>query len=189
MDLAGEIGLVAGAVIHHPELDDSEKEAFSAVAHNLELLIGELQNEVSGLRLTPVSGVFRRMRRVVRDVSKRTGKQVRLELKGEETEIDKLMVDQLADPLVHMLRNAVDHGIEFPERSGELGEVQLRNDRPGGRARGGRGHDQDHRRRERSRSGEHPETGERAWADFRRQGAVGSRHRSTDLSPWSLHSK
>lgn len=115
MDLAGEIGLACGAVTHHPDIEGLDLEDFNSASHKLEVLIRELQNEVSAMRLVPVAGVFQRMRRVVRDAARRTNKKVELVLVGEETEIDKVMVDCLADPLVHMLRNAVDHGIETPE--------------------------------------------------------------------------
>ncbi len=115
MDLAGEIALASGAVTHHPELEGMELEGFAAAAHKLEMLIRELQNEVSAMRLVPVAGVFHRMKRVVRDTARRTGKNVELTLIGEDTEIDKVMVDSLHDPLVHIVRNAIDHGIESPE--------------------------------------------------------------------------
>lgn len=115
LDLASEIGLAAGAVTHHPSLEGLELEGYAAASHKLELLVREMQNEVSGMRLVPVSGVFQKMKRVVRDTAKRTGKEVELVLEGEETEIDKVMVDALQDPLVHVLRNAIDHGIERPE--------------------------------------------------------------------------
>jgi two-component system chemotaxis sensor kinase CheA len=123
MDLAGEIGLASSAVTRHPELEGKELEGFSAAAHKLEMLIRELQNEVSAMRLVPVAGVFQRMRRVVRDTARRTGKKVDLMMVGEETEIDKLMADSLHDPLVHVLRNAIDHGIESPEERSSLGKT------------------------------------------------------------------
>jgi|GEM_PF-746436 len=122
MDLAGELGLAAGAVTRHPELDGLELEGFAAAAHKLEMLVRELQNEVSSLRLVAVAGAFKKMRRVVRDAARRTGKKVELVLVGEDTEIDKVMVDQLADPLVHLVRNAIDHGIEPPEERERLGK-------------------------------------------------------------------
>jgi len=123
MDLAGEIGLACGAVTRHPELEGLDLEGFSAAAHRLELLVRELQNEVSGLRLVPVAVVFRRMRRVVRDAARRTGKQVELVIEGEETEIDKVMVDALQDPLVHLLRNAIDHGLETDTERRQAGKT------------------------------------------------------------------
>jgi two-component system chemotaxis sensor kinase CheA len=122
MELAGELALACGAVTHHPELEGKDIEGFSAASHKLEMLIRELQNEVSAMRLVPVAGVFQRMRRVVRDAARRTGKSVELRMAGEETEIDKVMVDSLHDPLVHMVRNAIDHGIEPTEERVALGK-------------------------------------------------------------------
>ncbi len=112
MDLAGEIGLACTAVTRHPALAGRDLEGFSAAAHRLELLVQEMQNDVAALRLVPVAGTFQRMRRVVRDAAQRTGKRVELEVSGEDTEVDKVMLDALQDPLVHVLRNAVDHGLE-----------------------------------------------------------------------------
>ncbi|MFO0596750.1 MAG: ATP-binding protein [Myxococcaceae bacterium] len=137
MDMAGEIGLACGAVTHHPDVVGRDLEGFNAAAHKLELLIRELQNEVSALRLVPVDGVFQRMKRVVRDTARRTHKQVELTLVGEDTEIDKLMVDALHDPLVHMLRNAIDHGLETPDdrraaNKGETGKLVLEASHQGG---------------------------------------------------------
>jgi two-component system chemotaxis sensor kinase CheA len=123
MELAGELGLASGAVTHHPELAGLELEGFVAASHQLELLIRELQSEVSAMRLVPVAGVFQRMRRVVRDTSRRTGKPVTLTLIGEDTEIDKVMVDALADPLVHLVRNAIDHGLEAPAARAAAGKA------------------------------------------------------------------
>lgn len=115
MDLAGELGLACSAVTRHPELDGLDLEGFAAAAHRLEILVREIQTDLSSLRLVAVSPVFQRMRRVVRDAAKRSGKEVDLVIVGEETEVDKVMLDALQDPLVHVLRNAVDHGIEAPE--------------------------------------------------------------------------
>ena len=137
MDLAGEVGLACGAVAHHPEVEGLDLAGFSNAAHNLEVLIRELQNEVSGLRLVPVGGAFERMRRVARDTSRRTGKRVELTFVGEDTEIDKLMIDSLHDPLVHLVRNAIDHGLETPEArvaagKGPVGRVMLEASHQGG---------------------------------------------------------
>ena len=108
----------------HPELEGKDLEGFSSASHKLEVLIRELQNEVSAMRLVPVAGVFQRMKRVVRDTARRTGKRVELTLLGEDTEIDKVMVDCLQDPLVHMLRNAIDHGIELPDDRRHAGKPE-----------------------------------------------------------------
>jgi two-component system chemotaxis sensor kinase CheA len=114
MDLAGELGLACSAVTHHPDTN-ADSETFGQASHRLEGLVRALQNDLAALRLVPVAPVFERLRRVVEDAARRTGKEVELTLRGEDTEVDKVMIDALQDPLVHALRNAVDHGIESPE--------------------------------------------------------------------------
>lgn len=115
MDLAGELGLACAAVTRHPNIDVAVLEDFGQAAHRLELLVRELQNDLAALRLVPVSPIFQRLKRVVEDAARRTGKEVDLILRGEETEVDRVMIDALQDPLVHALRNAVDHGLEGAE--------------------------------------------------------------------------
>ncbi|HRO68008.1 MAG TPA: chemotaxis protein CheA, partial [Pseudobdellovibrionaceae bacterium] len=78
-------------------------------------IIRELQSLSMSLRMLPMKGVFQRMQRIVRDTSKSLGKDVELEMLGEETELDKTVIERLSDPLVHLMRNAVDHGVETPE--------------------------------------------------------------------------
>jgi two-component system chemotaxis sensor kinase CheA len=125
MELAGELGLACSAVTRHPGVLGRDLEGFAAASHKLELLVRDLQNDLSSLRLVPVSAVFQRMRRVVRDASRRTGKRVELLLQGEDTEVDKVMLDALQDPLVHVLRNAVDHGIESEEDRATAGKAPI----------------------------------------------------------------
>ncbi|HSI87135.1 MAG TPA: chemotaxis protein CheA, partial [Candidatus Methylacidiphilales bacterium] len=81
----------------------------------MQRLSRELQRTSMAMRLVPLSGLFRRIQRVVRDLARREGKQINLVLSGDDTELDRTLVEQLADPLTHMVRNAVDHGIESPE--------------------------------------------------------------------------
>ncbi len=114
LDLVGELGLAALAVTHHPGLTGLELEGFENAAHRLEMLIHEAQDLTSALRLVPVGQVFRRMQRLVRDLAQQTGKLFEIGLEGEEVEIDKAVVDQLSDPLMHLIRNAADHGLEAP---------------------------------------------------------------------------
>jgi two-component system chemotaxis sensor kinase CheA len=115
LDLVGELGLAATGVTQHPQLIGLELEGFEIAVHRLELLIREVQDLASSLRLVPIGTVFRRMQRLVRDLSHQTGKPLDLILEGGENQIDKSLVDQLYDPLMHLVRNAVDHGIEPPE--------------------------------------------------------------------------
>jgi len=114
LDLVGELGLAAGAVTRQARLAQLEAEGFEAAAHRLEVLIHEAQDQASALRLVPLSQVFQRMQRLVRDLAHQTGKQFDVVLEGEEVEIDKVVVDQLSDPLMHLIRNAADHGLEPP---------------------------------------------------------------------------
>jgi two-component system chemotaxis sensor kinase CheA len=82
---------------------------------DLELLTREIQDSVMAIRAQPVKSVFQRMTRLVREVAEMTGKRVRLHTAGEDTEVDKTVVERLAEPITHMLRNAIDHGLETPE--------------------------------------------------------------------------
>ncbi len=114
--------LACSAVTRHDGVLAHDIDGFAAAAHRLELLVRELQNDLSSLRLVPVSPVFQRMRRVVRDAARRTGKDVDFVVLGEDTEVDKVMLDALQDPLVHVLRNAVDHGLETTEERTAAGK-------------------------------------------------------------------
>ncbi|MCL4294756.1 MAG: chemotaxis protein CheA [Anaerolineae bacterium] len=131
LDLVGELGLAAVEVTRHPALEKLELEGFEMAVHRLELLIREVQDLASSLRLVPVNEIFKRAQRAVRDLSQQTGKPIDLTLEGGETEIDKLLVDQLHDPLVHLVRNAADHGLESPQErraagKSERGRITLR---------------------------------------------------------------
>lgn len=98
----------------------------------------ELQEAVMSVRMQPVKSIFSRMPRIVRDLSKQLGKEIRMETTGENTEVDKTLIEQLSDPLTHMIRNSVDHGIEKPEdrvKNGKPAEgvIRLAADHRGGR--------------------------------------------------------
>jgi two-component system chemotaxis sensor kinase CheA len=88
----------------------------------LDAISGELREQVMRLRMVPVAGVFRKHVRTVRDLAAQLGKRARLELVGEDTELDKLLVEALDEPLMHLVRNSVDHGVEPPERRAEAGK-------------------------------------------------------------------
>ncbi len=91
----------------------------------LERLAGGLQKQIMDTRMVPVGPLFTRFRRVVRDISKSLGKKIELEIRGEHTELDKRMIDELADPLTHMIRNSGDHGIETPEQRVLMGKKEV----------------------------------------------------------------
>jgi two-component system chemotaxis sensor kinase CheA len=88
----------------------------------LDAISGELREQVMRLRMVPVAGVFRKHVRTVRDLAAQLGKRARLELAGEDTELDKLLVEALDEPLMHLVRNSVDHGVEPPDRRAEAGK-------------------------------------------------------------------
>lgn len=88
---------------------------FDEAVHGLSRVTDGIQKGIMGTRMVPIGPLFARFRRVVRDISKSTGKEVELVLRGETTELDKRMIDELGDPLTHMVRNSVDHGIEPPD--------------------------------------------------------------------------
>ena len=97
----------------------------AATSAQIDFVTTELQMAVMKTRMIPVSKVFNRLPRLVRDLMKETGKQVDLQVSGEETELDKTIIEELTDPLVHILRNAVDHGIEVPEVREKAGKPAL----------------------------------------------------------------
>lgn len=114
LDLIGELGLAVAVILHHPALAGVELEGFQNDAHRLETLVRDAQDQISELRLVPVGQLFRRMQRTVHDLLEQTGKKAVLALAGDDTELDKMLVDQLSEPLMHLLRNAIDHGLESP---------------------------------------------------------------------------
>lgn len=122
IDLVGELVIAESLVTRNPDLEGHELENFEKAAIHLNKLIRDLQEVAMSVRMIPISGLFRKMIRLVRDLSIKTGKKVELQLVGEETEVDKTVAELLADPLVHILRNAVDHGIESAEKRGDAGK-------------------------------------------------------------------
>lgn len=124
IDLVGELIIAESMVTKHPELENLELAGFERAAHRLHLITNELQDIAMAVRMVPVAGVFKKMLRLVHDVSHKIGKPIKLQLKGEETEVDKVVVDMIADPLVHMIRNSADHGIEMPEERLEAGKPE-----------------------------------------------------------------
>ncbi|HEB93538.1 MAG TPA: chemotaxis protein CheA [Gammaproteobacteria bacterium] len=113
MNLVGELVLVRNRMATL-ELT-TQNEELSKVVGNLDVVTADLQSAVMKTRMQPIKKVFGRFPRVVRDLARSLKKEVGLEMQGEETDLDKNLVEALADPLVHLVRNAVDHGIESPE--------------------------------------------------------------------------
>lgn len=116
MDLVGEMVIAQMMVIHNPDLKGHEFESFDKAAHHLQRISSDLQDVALAIRMVPLSATFRKMIRLVHDLSQKFSKKVRLELKGEETEVDKTVIEHISDPLVHIIRNAIDHGVESPDK-------------------------------------------------------------------------
>ncbi|EAT12577.1 chemotaxis protein CheA [Bermanella marisrubri] len=113
MNMVGELVLVRNRLVRLGL--NSNDEAMSKAVSNLDVVTGDLQTSVMKTRMQPIKKVFGRFPRVVRDLARNLKKEVTLELRGEETDLDKNLVEALADPLVHLVRNAVDHGVEMPD--------------------------------------------------------------------------
>ena len=120
MNMVGELVLVRNRLATlRSKLDDEE--VVTAVA-NLDVVTSDLQNSVMKTRMLPVKKVFGRFPRVVRDLARNLKKEIELEMEGEDTDLDKNLVEALADPMVHLVRNAVDHGIELPDDREKAGK-------------------------------------------------------------------
>ncbi|MEZ4369343.1 MAG: chemotaxis protein CheA [Polyangiaceae bacterium] len=115
MDLVGELIIAETTVTRNPDLEGQHFENFQKAALQLNRLTRRLQNIAMAVRMVPIASTFRKMLRLVRDVSSKQHKKVDLIIDGEHTEVDKTVVELISDPLVHMIRNAVDHGLESPE--------------------------------------------------------------------------
>lgn len=111
---AGELVLVRNRLLSLAAQDGSE--ALAAAAGELDRVADELQLAVMAMRMQPVGRLFQRFPRIVRDLARQLGKDVELVLEGEGTDLDRSLVEALADPLIHLLRNALDHGVEMPEQ-------------------------------------------------------------------------
>ncbi|MCA9058480.1 MAG: chemotaxis protein CheA [Planctomycetaceae bacterium] len=115
-DMINQIGeLVIGISMVEQEWASFHPGMESSAIGQLSKIVRELQERSLSLRMVPVAGTFQKMARVLRDLSRKLGKQVNFVTSGEETELDKTVVDRIGDPLLHMIRNAIDHGIEKPE--------------------------------------------------------------------------
>ncbi|WP_370278274.1 chemotaxis protein CheA [Pontibacterium sp.] len=120
MNMVGELVLVRNRLVRLG-VSQEDEEMGKALA-TLDMVTADLQMSVMKTRMQPVKKVFGRFPRLIRDLSRSLKKEVNLELRGEETDLDKNLVEALADPLIHLVRNAVDHGIESPEERERLGK-------------------------------------------------------------------
>jgi two-component system chemotaxis sensor kinase CheA len=112
MNLVGELVIVQARLNQIAHIHQSED--IIAISEELDLLTTQMREQTFSIRMLPIGTTFGRFRRLVRDLSKDLSKQIRLVTEGAETELDKMVIDKLADPLVHLIRNSIDHGIETP---------------------------------------------------------------------------
>jgi two-component system, chemotaxis family, sensor kinase CheA len=130
INTVGELVIAQLMVAEQTGTSDLDSDLSRKVVHQSKI-IRELQELSMVMRMVPIQGVFQKMARIVRDLSHKTGKQIDFVTRGEETELDRNIVDKITDPLVHMIRNSVDHGIELPEerlKAGKkpVGRIELR---------------------------------------------------------------
>lgn len=106
-------------------LDTALSRSLQGAISALERISRDLQEQVMRVRMVPVEGTFNRFRRVVRDLSFELGKKIEIKMSGTETELDKNVIEQISDPLKHMIRNSIDHGIEMPEERRQIGKAEI----------------------------------------------------------------
>jgi len=122
VDMAGEMVIAESLVRHDQELSGLKNPLLQRKIAHLTRITAELQKTAMAMRLVPIGPLFRRMARLVRDLSRQFGKTVEMETQGDEIELDRTIVEELADPLMHMVRNALDHGLEAPAERRSAGK-------------------------------------------------------------------
>jgi two-component system chemotaxis sensor kinase CheA len=123
VDMAGEMVIAESLVRHDAELAKLKNPLLQRKIAHLTRIVTELQKTAMSMRLVPIGPLFRRMARLVRDLSRQFGKHVEMETQGDDIELDRNIVEELADPLMHMVRNALDHGIEPPAEREAAGKT------------------------------------------------------------------
>lgn len=125
MDLMGEMVIAEAMVTQNPELQALKLNSFYKAARQLHKITSEMQDMVMSIRMVPLATTFHKMNRIVRDMSRKLNKEVGLMLIGENTEVDKNIIEHISDPLMHLVRNAIDHGIETPDERLAAGKPKL----------------------------------------------------------------
>jgi two-component system chemotaxis sensor kinase CheA len=125
VDLVGELVIAQSMVVQDPDVQNLVSRTLERSLRQLSRTTSELQRNAMSLRMVPIRGAFQKMTRLVRDISAQQNKHVQLVMEGEETELDRNIVEKLGDPLIHMIRNSVDHGIEFPDERVACGKPSL----------------------------------------------------------------
>lgn len=122
MDLVGEMVIAEAMVIQNPDLDGLELDNFQKAAQRLDKITKEIQDMVMSIRMVSLTATFQKMNRIVRDMCKKLEKEATLVIIGEETEVDKNIIEHISDPLMHLVRNALDHGIESAQERQAAGK-------------------------------------------------------------------
>ena len=124
MDLIGELVISESVVLQNPDLKvpGLNLNSFNKAASQMSKISTDLQNVIMSMRMVPLTNTFQKMNRIVFDVSRKLGKDIEFEMIGEQTEVDKNIIEHISDPLMHLVRNAVDHGIETNEERMETGK-------------------------------------------------------------------
>lgn len=124
MDLIGELVIAESVVLQNPDLKvpGLNLNSFNKAAAQLSKISTDLQNVIMSMRMVPLTNTFQKMNRIVFDVSRKLGKDIEFEMVGEQTEVDKNIIEHISDPLMHLVRNAVDHGIETNEERAASGK-------------------------------------------------------------------
>jgi two-component system, chemotaxis family, sensor kinase CheA len=122
IDMVGELVIAQSILAEDPALARSADERLGRRLAQLKRITSDLQRSAMSMRMVPIRQVFQKMARLVRDLSKQSGKNIELVLQGEDTELDRKVVEDINDPLMHMVRNSVDHGIESRERRAAAGK-------------------------------------------------------------------
>ncbi len=120
MNLVGELVLTRNQILQYTPAEANA--AFANSAQNLNLITTELQEGVMETRMQTIGTVWKKFPRVVRDLAKSCNKKAIVEMEGEDTELDKTIIEAIKDPMTHLVRNAIDHGIEMPEERMQLGK-------------------------------------------------------------------
>lgn len=124
MDLVGELVVSEAMVTQNPEIQKLQLESFEKATRQFRIIMNELQDTVMSMRMVPLQLTFQKMSRIVRDMKKKIGKDVDLVIIGEHTEVDKNVIENINDPLMHIIRNSVDHGIESLEERIDAGKPE-----------------------------------------------------------------
>ncbi len=124
INLVGELVVAEAMVLRNPVLRQIEDENLDRAVHHLARISADLQDVAMAVRMIPLATTFKKMIRLVHDLSVKSGKKVNVELVGEDTEVDKNVIEQIGDPLVHIIRNSIDHGLEATEDRVKLGKPE-----------------------------------------------------------------